>query len=895
MANASIFDGIYNSSGMGSRETMGHEFHDYTGVTRPRWSAASNMTPVQPDKWVPLNPALARRYYDMFNRSWVVRTCYQEKIKAGFSGGFGYRYGPGSKKKSSVRNKNSPFGGFETRDEGKGVTGHVVRDSPDIIWIEEALMKGVMYHDMLGIIAFRRKVHPRTKTVKIEVIDLPKGYFVGKIDERGNQEYGWVFNKTVDVIAAGGRRPIPTETSSSSVQHEPDSEVYVYAWPTLEPDIGSPAPFKSIMSTIFLILLENAEMWQNEIEGHYKLTHPTWVTEPDIRTRGPEDMIEHDLMLSVTGQLGPTESMEYYERARLNTEMSVHISRNIQGMNEKNMGDSQRRLGMKWDNTLAVHKRLHSWQDNHYISPIGTKVGKGPEAKLRNDLVNIDNLKATQISAVFGVPIPFNSGARGMSGGSRTTLGSRLEGSTFRNSLVQMRRRVTAFFEEAYMVAIGSLENSTLANMVTELNHESSDTEKLVRMYVRNILTPGGFLLVDEAKTNYEPPIGDPEDGSLNNFRKKAKKKGSPGTSKTIDEYEEGERIDPEKRKIGAELEAEEIREMMEQRKLFTTPDAVIQSQRIDRAGNVILPKSAHTSPGKSNTMYTNALKKKVLGKHTRSVGGAEYEESKRVEKRKRDADNLDPIQKNLEQWKGPHFNGKDVVLFDKYEREKADFMDEQKYLNKLEEARWQKFMEKKNQMDNRVSRIMIMALKDFGIALNPTRVQMALKREIQSNPKLDNTHHRELSEPDGKTREDVLVNEILRGRKKYLNALVDETHRLTIVWNSAPLPDVELLIQASEKGLGIPSEMVGAIITGEQGLEDSRKEYAQKEQMNDKMIERYLKENNLKIVSKTTGIENARRDKKKKTQSREGNKKAKTSSKIKDKDKGNNEDKKKK
>jgi hypothetical protein len=103
---------------------------------------------------------------------------------------------------------------------------------------------------------------------------------------------------------------------------------------------------------------------------------------------------------------------------------------------------------------------------------------------------------------------------------------------------------------------------------------------------------------------------------------------------------------------------------------------------------------------------------------------------------------------------------------------------------------------------------------------------------------------------------EKVFVGEIMRGRKKYLNALVDETHRLTIVWNSAPLPDVELLIQASEKGLCIPAEMVGAIVASELGLEELREEFARKERMEDKQIEHYLKRKNLKVSSKTTGAE---------------------------------------
>ena len=871
MAQNSILGNIYQSAGMSDYASgAGSERPvDYTGITRPRYSSgASLMTPVQPDTWTPLNPGLARRYYDMFHRSWVVRSCFQEKIKAGFSGGFGYRYGPrkesaGRKARGKENGKSpssrSPFSGKTS--SSSSLPGDVVTDGPDIAWIEETLVKGVMYHDILGIVAFRRKVHPRTNTVRLEVIDIPKGYFVGKIDERGNQEYGWVFNKTVDTIAVGGRRPLPSEFSSSSAQHEPDPEVFVYAWPTLEPDIGGAAPFKSVMSTIFLNLLETAEMWQNEIEGHYKITHPTWITEPEITTRGPADTIEQDLLLSVTGQLGPMESMEYYERSRLNAEMSIHMSSNIEKMNDRNSMGTQRRLGLKLDNTEAVHTRLHSWQDNHYICPVGTKVGKGPEAKLRSDLVNIANLKDTQIAAVFGVPIPFLSSGKGASGGSKTNVGSRMEGATFRTTLVEMRRRITVFFEEAYMVAIGSLENSMLAKMVTDLGSGGSDTENMVRMYVRDIITPGGFLVLDEATTGYEPPIGDAEDGSAEKFVASKKRKGSSQGRKEIQDYEEGEHIEAGERKMGADMEAEDIRKKMEQRKLFTTPDAVTRSNRVDYAGDVILPDPVAPQGGPF-TRRTNMAKKKVLGKHARSRGSkdgrvAEYIESTRViDRKERDSDGNDPIQMHLEQWKGPYLRGQDVTLFERYEREKQDFIDEQKYLDKLEEARWQKFMEKSNLMDRRVSRIMVMALQNFGVALNPTKIQMALKREMRANPKLDNADHRTLSEDPLKRMEDVFVNEIISNRKEYLNDLVDETNRITIVWSSAPLPDIELLISASKEGLGIPAEMVGVIIASELGLEELREQYVRKEEMEDKKIETYLKRKNLKVSSKTTGEE---------------------------------------
>jgi hypothetical protein len=797
----------------------------------------------------------------MFHRSWVVRTCFQEKIKAGFSGGFGYRYGPqnamgrnGKSTKGGPRSSARSGSPFHSNGVGKG-TGEVITEGPELAWIEETLVKGVMYHDILGIVAFRRKVHPGTKSVRLEVIDLPKGYFVGKIDDRGNQTYGWVFHKTVDTVAVGGKRPLPSETSSSSVQHEPDPDVFVYAWPTLEPDVGTAAPFKSVISTIFLNLLETAEMWQNEIEGHYKMTHPTWVTEPNLQSRGPADTVERDLLLSVTGQLGPMESMEYYERSRLNAEMSIHMSSSIEKMNNMNSGVAQRRLGLKLDNTEAVQTRLHSWQDNHYICPVGTKVTKGPEARLRSDMAGIIHLKESQVAAVFGVPIPFFSGGKGSSSGSKTTIGSRLEGAAFRATLVQMRRRITVFFEEAYMAAIGTLETHMLANMLHDLKNEGSDTEKMVRMYVRDILTPGGFLVLDEAETQYEPPIGDAEDGSAEGVVKSKRRKNTRSGRKAVEEHEEGELVEPGERKMGADFEAEDMRKQMQQRKLFTTPDAVTRSSRVDYAGDVILPETPEPQGGPSYRR-TNKTKRKVLGKHARSRGlprknREEYAESKRViDRKERDIDGHDPIQMHLEQWKGPHLRGQDVATFEKYEREIQDFVDEQKYLDKLEEARWQKFMEKGNLMDRRVSRIMVMALQNFGVALNPTKVQLAMKKEMQANPKLDNAHHR----PLGERVENVFVSEIIANRKNYLDDLVDETHRITIVWNSAPLPDVELLIQASKEGLGIPAELVGVIVASELGLEELREEYARKEEMEDKRIENYLKRKNLRVTSKTTG-----------------------------------------
>jgi len=103
---------------------------------------------------------------------------------------------------------------------------------------------------------------------------------------------------------------------------------------------------------------------------------------------------------------------------------------------------------------------------------------------------------------------------------------------------------------------------------------------------------------------------------------------------------------------------------------------------------------------------------------------------------------------------------------------------------------------------------------------------------------------------------EDTAVNEIMKQRKKYISGLVSEKRRMRIVWNSAPIPDFEMLANAAKENLGIPTEMVGFILAKEMGVEDLRETFMKRQEMNDQAIESFLKRKNLRVTSKTTGMD---------------------------------------
>lgn len=780
------------------------------------------MSNIQPNQWTPLNPLLMERYYDIFYHSWIVRTCFQEKVKAGLEGGFGYTWG------SSEPKKRTKGGKREVRPEtlGTSVTpDEIITDSPDMPWIKEVLEKAAMYHDIVGIIAFRKKVHPTTGVPRLEIIDLKKGYFIGKIDDQGNTEYGWVFHRNISALVPGSNRPAPGIESSTSGDGtlQPAPGTTVYAWPTLEPDVGSVAPFKSIMATIYVDLLALREMWQNELDGHFKITHPTWITKPVSRTRAPSEMNEFDMLLDVSGQLGPTESSEYFARSRMNAELSIHMSKNIQAMHSMNDDRRQRRIGLAPDYTETTVIRQHAWEDNHYIASVGTEISKGPEAKLRSDIVGISNMVAAQVAAVYGVPIPLFSGASGKTTGSKTTVGSRIEGSSFRGTLVRMRNRVATFFEEAYMMVIGTDENRRLSNILGHMGHGTeSDEEVLVRHYVQNVLKPDGETLVDYAK-------------KIN-----AKRSARDNVVSVIDP-------ELEKEMEGAEAEAEELRRRIEQRHLFTTPEQEIELERTNMDGSVKKPLGMDTPPEERSPFLISSTRKKLKNRKTRGQTPQEYSQSKPHEER---SSHQPRIHKDMVPFKGPHIMDQTTSLYDKYELEIKDMLDEQQWLKKLEQARYQKMLEKESQEDFRISRIMVMGMQKFRVALNPDKLRAALRQAVQADPEIDNTHYLQTKQV-----EDAAVREIMKQRKRYVKGLLDDKRRIRIVWNSAPIPDFEMLATASKENLGIPPEMVGFIISKEMGVEDLREAFVQKEKLKDRDVATFLARNGLKIASKTTGL----------------------------------------
>jgi len=786
------------------------------------FSSRSNRTNLL-DTWVPLNPTLARRYYDTFKNSWIIQACHREKIKAGFTGGFDIMYGPdGNREYLSSMSTPSSSSRRSKRKKGKEKVTKAYSDATkdtiykeEIQWIEDTMKRAEMYRDVVGIVAFRPSITPRG-AVRFQVVDITLGYFVGRITEDFNIEYGFRYYQPSGVsglFPTNKRQYSGTSMfiNGGAAQHEPDPSVHVYTWAGYEPDVGTGSPFKSTVSVLYQNALDTSEIIQNEMDGHYKMTHPVFVTEEHVQKKLPMDQTEHELLLEVAGQLKAGSTHEFYYRNRVNAEMSVHLSNTMRTVNDKNMNKRRRVIGLNLDGTETTRDRHSAWQDNMFMMPSGTKIGRGPDAKVRSDIVNILKHKASEVATVFGVPIPGITG--GLGGGSKSTkTGTRSELDMFRRTLVEMRLSMTRFFESAYMTVVGKAENLVIANILSDIGVGVSNEESMVRSYIRNVLkrSDGGIGTSGKNDVQDAPSI----DRTMGGQGENAKGGSDVGNPAEIT-LEDAEQFREEKMRHTLEKAAFERAE--ENRKIFRPS---IEGPAV--SSDVPIPPTQYKEP---------------VPKRPRSYGVSKLTNVNDTIGERRGGEYIPQV----EEWNSSAIPRASMANMDRWEREIQDMLSQQKFLERIEDAKWHRYMQDQHTMEQRVSRIMYTALTNYGVTLNPDAIRRSLKKEIEKDPSLNNTFGADITDPNDIV-ENFLVDEMMGQRKGYLRSLLDESSRIKINWISAPMPDVEMLIMAAEKGLGIPPIMVGEIIAEEMGIGDKLKEYIDKQHVNEKELEAYAK-----------------------------------------------------
>jgi hypothetical protein len=766
--------------------------------------------------------------------------------------------------------------------------GSVSNSESEVKWAEDQMKKAEACRDILGIVAYREKITP-WGSIRFEIIDIPSGYFVGKVNDRGERTYGFCFYKTELMgIKTGFSYSSQTNICGDSTLHEPAQGVFVYTWSNMEPDVGSLCPFKSPMSAAYERFLHITEIEENELQGHYKITHPVFVAEPVVVSKGPEDLTEQELMLEVSGMLNPGSSLGYYERNRIGAELSMAVSRNVRKSNESKMYNSSRRIGLNMNGLETVYERASSHEDNLFIMPVGMKATKGPEAKLRPNAIDVIQMKYYEISMVFGNPSAFDNCVKGRKQSSSSSSGSSFSKSSGgggggggfgggsssvpKETIEEMRRSLEQFFEEAYMSVIGKAENLILADMLGRFAvRGETNEEAMVRSYVQNVLrkSKGGGLYIEGSKKEVNStdrtlggnnnsgtdmgisaidpypeksiPINDDyyDNNNNNNNKEGGEKKsrgGKSGNETTIESAEQ-EREELYRQQI----EKAEMERMFHARKIFEGEGTMTDPSQLPSLVRDNLPSQFYSVP-------TNYRKKKYAITPTDDPIKAYLSGRGRNDNSSNNNNKYDAHIPVIEEWHSTELDRKYFDPMDRYEREIQDYLDHQKFLEKIEEAKWHRFMNDQNVTEQRISRIMYTALQNYGVALNPDAIKQALKKEVEKDPSLSNTFGAEIKDPE-KIVEDALVTNILKGRKNYLEGLIDEQKRVRIVWNSPPGVDIGSLIYAAEKGLGIPPIMIGELLAERMGLGEKLKQYRAQQKVFDTEIVGYIKRNREKMI----------------------------------------------
>lgn len=460
--------------------------------------------------WNLLNPQLMDIIYCTYKSSYVLQTVIDKLRRETLRGGVSLRYvsgkaepgGPvdcppdgtnsgllgqmrtminkGAHRRTKQTTKNGKNG-----KNGKNATATTETNTEEVQLTKSqhertmrALNLAVLYGLLYGMVPVM--VDPQYPD-SIRVPPIGSGQFVGRMTTRGQIDVGWQWRDH--------------DLNAQSAGSSPD--VWVFVWEDREPDIGSSAPFRSVILPLLPELMRERELVEADTQAHYELSSPAFVVQEnprrDLEARNRQ-MLElviddyiHDPFGSTPGHgPGGTVTGQQREFYRADLGGAMRASKSRQRGNSGFAGQSERIQIDPCTGDVVLVDRLLSWQRGVYMAPTGwTPTAGFPRPALRSDLLAHREYVGHMIAAALGVPVSIafegsgfsrfssgrnSSGRTGAGRGSNTLATSAMYQSqacdTMRDTIAAVRTELSAMFAQAHYVLLWKREALGLSKQV---------------------------------------------------------------------------------------------------------------------------------------------------------------------------------------------------------------------------------------------------------------------------------------------------------------------------------------------------------------------------------------------------------------------------------------------
>lgn len=256
--------------------------------------------------------------------------------------------------------------------------------------------------------------------------------------------------------------------------------MWVFVWDDRYPDVGSSAPFDSVLQPLLPELLREQELVETDTQANYELNCPPFVLQENPRTdrdaseRQILDLYMPDYLMDPSGRMpghGPGGTLTGVQRSLLRSDVSgsLRASRSRQRGDQGFAGDALRIRIDPCSGEISRSFRTLVWQRGAYTTPAGWTPTTGfARPVLRGDLLAQRGYVTHMVAASMGVPTlmafggidPGSGGSTGGSGGSggkrsdsgvhSTTLQQSAACENMRETVWAVRNELGAFYAQAH-------------------------------------------------------------------------------------------------------------------------------------------------------------------------------------------------------------------------------------------------------------------------------------------------------------------------------------------------------------------------------------------------------------------------------------------------------------
>lgn len=335
----------------------------------------------------------------------------------------------------------------------------------DLRWMEEFMREALKYKMIFGMVPYSAGVDS-TGRRRLFIRDITEGEFVIYRDHNSQIKAYW---QSRSDGRDGGTKA---------------GKAYVYIWPDNKPRLNMvKAPWSSttdrLMSDWFTLLSTK----QNKLDADWLSAHVPVVTKCTEQLVGMNEMTSHDVfnrLLRKTSNPGGSEreaqkSAIDMDHARRTLTMTGLM--NSQKARSYLMRNIQKHIGESGD--VEEISRGMSWEHQKMPIPYGREPASITLPKSPTDYESLRRHFAELVSISLGVPLKEVSGVSS----ARTVKGQEGVQSMFEDAVQRARRDAQMCLEEAFTIAFGEQESSSIQKGLDQTYNAMSDEMRAISYY----------------------------------------------------------------------------------------------------------------------------------------------------------------------------------------------------------------------------------------------------------------------------------------------------------------------------------------------------------------------------------------------------------------------------